>query len=607
MKSKVYLSFAVFLLIFQISLAQSIAQSPLPPEGLKAEMAEEWEKAIEVYRSILKQEPDRIDLWLRISDIEAHLGNLQEAAATLKVAAQLAPSNANIHFRLSQAYSAANQPNLALSAIERSIELEPENLKYLKAHAQLANWVGKSEIAAGSYEKILSLSPDDDSALLNFARSSLWSGLLDKAAAAYQRYLGKYPEKKEVYIEHAKTETWRGNYSTSLGSLEKYRQKFGESKDYLQEKARVLAWARRPSKAMELILPLLEDDPDNYEVNHLRTIALHYANRPRDAVESLAKLRQLRPNSQETEDTKCFVMNPLRPSVTFTSRFYTDSDDLDHSNSSIKGIYSLRPETFLEAGAETDSLHSKEGSGLDPIDGGEHAWHRRAWLAIKHRFSPKIAFDSYLGGAVAEGKNRPTYGIGLDFQPLDNLNLRLERDSGFYVISPRTVSLGIERSRNDLRAYWEFDLLNAVILDLGYDTFSDDNRRWEVVLSPRRSILRSRKFNLDCGLRGWWFSFDKDLDNGYYDPKFYQSYMVTGFGYWKISDNEGVSVVLDLGILKDSDMGRFHIGWGGNVEGSVELYRDIMLKIGGGIIHNLRQETAAFRAYTAHIMLTMYF
>jgi len=605
-KQQVYLSLTVFLLTFPVCLAQSIAQPLLPSDGLKAEAAEDWKTAISLYRRVLKDDPNRIDILIRISDIEARLGNHQEAIAALNAASQIAPNDAEIHFRLAQAYSATNEPERAFTAIERSIMREPDNTQYLKAHAQLANWIGKPEIAAGSYEKILHLSPDDDSALLNLARSSLWSGRLDMAASAYKGYLRRHPEEGEVYIEYARTETWRGNYHNSLDTLERYRQKFGKSKDYLKENARAFALGKRPSKAINLISPLLDDDPNNYELNDLRTIALYYANRQKEAIQGLETLFRLRPNSKEPYETERLVMNPLRTKITFTSHFYTDSDELDHYKNSINGIYSLNTETRLKGGAQTDLLRAEEGSGLEPFEGGDRASHHSVWFGIKHRFSPKIVFDSYLGDARAEGKSRLIYEIGLDLQPLDNMNLILQRNQSFYLASPRTVSLGIQRSRNRSRLEWEPDVVHKVILDLGYDALSDDNRYWETSLSPRRSVVRSMKFNLDCGVRGWWFSFDKDLDNGYYDPEFYQSYMVTGIGSWKISDSKALRASVDLGLLKDNTMEHLQFGWGSTVEGTAEFCRDITLTIGGGLAHNLRQETGAFRAYTAYLMVTIY-
>jgi len=96
---KTYVSIAVLMLICMFCPAVAVAQPPAPPEGLRSEMAGEWGKAIEIYQRILETEPGRVDLWVRISDIQARLSNPEGAAVALAEAARLAPDDADIHFR----------------------------------------------------------------------------------------------------------------------------------------------------------------------------------------------------------------------------------------------------------------------------------------------------------------------------------------------------------------------------------------------------------------------------------------------------------------------------------------------------------------------------
>ncbi len=520
---------------------------------------------------------------------------------------KVAPPEAEVCYRKSQAYAIADKPDLAFPPIERAVELEPDNITYLTFHATIANWVGRSDRAADSYQRIVSLEPNNKEALRNLARFSSWGGRLDRASSAYDEYLSKYPDEPEPYIESARTESWRGHYTKSLKRLEEYRTRFGETKDYLRERARVLAWSRRPEQAFELITPLLEEEPDNFEVNYSRTIALHYDNRPREALESLETLYRLQPDPKETDDIRRFVVTPLRSFAEFGGRAYWDSDDIEHYTGWARAIYASRPETRLGIGVQTDYLRVDKREGLEPLDGDKHAWHHREWFEVYNRFSPEIAGDAYGGVADAEGKTRPTYGIGLDYEPEDNLSLRLERDYGFYIVSPRTLDLGIRRGRNSFLLNWEPHILYTVVGQVGYSDYSDGNESWEAMLAPRRAFIRSENLNLDLGVRGWWFGFKDDLDHGYYDPDLYQSYMATSFWYWKISDDDGVSLTVDLGVIKDDDMSSFEFGWGSSIEGTFGLYRDAMLKIGGSGYNSRSQENGTFEAYMTHVILTIRF
>lgn len=455
--------------------------------------------------------------------------------------------------------------------------------------------------------QLLEKSPEDDAVRLEYARSSAWSGHTDRAAAAYEDYLEKHPDEKDVYIEHVKVEAWRGNYAGSMGILRDYQDRFGVSKDYNREKARVLAWAGRPTEAMELIVPLLEEDPDDYDVNYSRTVALNNNHQPAEAVASLDKLVQLRPESEETKEIQRIVKTPLRPDITFAGSIYSDSDDLDRYHAAIIAGFSPQPETRILGGVETDYLKADTGSGYEELDGDETARHDSGWVGVEHVISPQVSVDGHIGAAEAEGHDSFIGGAGIDYRPQDNLRFRAETDYGFYVISPRTLDLGIRASSNHLWGTWEPNLLYTVVGGLGYIDLSDDNESWEAVIAPRRAVLRREKINLDLGVRGSWFGFDEQLDNGYYDPQLYQSYMATSLAYWKISDDDGVSLALDLGVVKDDEMSGFRFGWGTSAEGVFGLYRDIMLRVGGSFYNSYRTQGGDFNAVEGHVALTLRF
>jgi hypothetical protein len=95
-----------------------------------------------------------------------------------------------------------------------------------------------------------------------------------------------------------------------------------------------------------------------------------------------------------------------------------------------------------------------------------------------------------------------------------------------------------------------------------------------VELAPRRALLRTQRLNLDLGVSGRWFGFDQDPGNGYYAPSRYERYAVTAFTYWKISDDDGVSVTFSYGPYKDNTMSGFRSGGDIVAEGFFGLYRD---------------------------------
>lgn len=575
--------------------------------GIRAETEGQWEKALGIYKSMLEKTPDRTDLWIRISDIEAQRGNAKAATEALQEAARLSKNDGSLYSRLSQNYAAANQPQPALDAIEKAVELDPANSSYLDARAKIGTWNGRYDIALDSYERLLKIAPENDTSLLQLARVSSWSGALNKSDGYYQRYLEKHPEDRDALIEWVKVKAWMGNYPVALDLLEKYRKDFGETDDFLREKARVLAWADRPQSASAILLPLLKTRPDDYELNYTNTIALYYAPKPSEVVESLNTLRKLRPEAKEMKDIEKFVMTPLRSNIQLGFHLYHDSDSLDIYHWYLSGAYAVKPETWLQARIDMHYLRADKGSGLENIDGDESTWHHSGRIGIMHRFSEKVAADGYFGGAFTEDDNNIIYGLGANFRPAEEFRFRLSREYGYYLESARTASLGIKRGANRLDVQWEPKLRYTILASLSYDTFSDDNERWEFMISPRRQVVRNEKLNLDIGVNIWRYGFDEDPNHGYYAPELYQRYAVTGLGYWKINDNNGLGLTGGIGIHKDDTMDGFRTTYDASFEGTFGIYSDWMLKMNGGLTHNLRRESGAFEAYAIGAYLTRRF
>jgi tetratricopeptide (TPR) repeat protein len=577
-------------------------------EGIKAEMAGQWEDAIEIYKSILTQEPGRKDLWLRISDIEAHLNHAEAAAMAIEKAIQLSPEDASLYFRLAQTYSVAREPKLAFKAVKQALELEPKNLKYLRDHATLAMWLSEYKTAEESFNKILSTLPNDSAAQLGLARVLAWTGELDEAADFYQKYIKTNPEDKIAWIEWVRVEFWRGNYPVSLKLLEDYRKKFGETENYFQEKARVLAMAMRPRSALSITYSLLEKDRENYDLNKIYTIALNNGYYLKKSLKSLDNVVRLKPNNPETEDTRLYVKTAMRPNIIPGYSYYSDTSSLSINSVLLQGGFLFDPTTRFSAGAEIDYLNANFGSGLEQINGEESAQHNHLWLGLNHRLFPSLGLYGWLGAANAVDAKEEilTYRIGGDCWPSDEIRFNLERNYGFFVVSPRTVGLGLTRSMNQFRLQWEPKIRYHIESMISYATLSDENRFWEFVFTPRRIMARTEHINLDLGIGAWLFGYRYDRNNGYYDPQFYQRYMVTSYGYWKFGYNDGLSFVLTAGMQKDNYTDRFRFSGTAELEGTFGIYRDLMLKLRGGFFE-IQLESGAHRAYAFVFLLTTRF
>ncbi|MDP3584668.1 MAG: tetratricopeptide repeat protein [Thiobacillus sp.] len=586
-----------------LALAQSV-----PDAGLRAETAGQWADAVAVYAQALQANPAQAHLWERIADIRAsQLKDPTGAATALAEAVKYAPDDARLHAKLSQAHAVAQQPAPALAVINRAVALEPGNAAYLRARAEIAAWQGDHAAAQDSYQRLLALAPDDAPAQLGTARVHHWRGELCESERAYQAYLTQHPDDAAARMETIVVVTELGDYARALEMLEIQAQRFGDSPALRKQQARVLAWAQRPTRALAEVDALAPTHPDDYELAYTRTVALHHAHRPHEALASLAHVARLRPTSAETADLGRFIRTPLRSSATVGAAYSAGSDDVSLRRFGARGEYVINPDTRLFGGGDRQWLHADAGSGFEKPGGGTTLGYNRAWLGVQHRLSPMLSIDGQVGHGRTEGDGNFIYQVGADLQPADELALRVSRRQDLHTVSPRAAALGIERRANTLDANWTPDLRHTVAARLAYDTFSDGNDRWEAQLGPRRAFVRSQRFNLDLGISGVWFGYDRDPGNGYYAPSRYQRYALTAFTYWKLSDDDGISVAFGIGPYKDNTMGGYRTGGDISAEGFFGIYRDWYLNVKAAYSDYGGGYTGAYRSHLFELNLTRRF
>lgn len=547
---------------------------PIPEPALRAEMQQNWQQAARIYRELLAIEPQRIDLWRRLADVLAADGQAIAAAEALTKASRLVEDDVDLALDASRAWAQAGKPNDALERCGQAATLKPDDTGILEICATQANWVGDPATAAEYYERIYELERDTGT-LRRLARASGEAGQLDRSVRLYHRYFETHPEDAEALLEYATVETWRGNFAAAHDALYRYRELAGEDDAWRARMARLLAWANRPAKARPFNELLLAQDSDNYEYLYTRMLILRADQRPAEAIESLEPLKRLRPESKDTLDAIRSTHAFLRSNAGLDAAYRIDSDDIRIREINLKGRWALSPETALHARLGHQELRVPSASPFVAIDGSRTVHIQQGWLGASHRLGPRLALQGHLGMAsIADFKDRPIYGFRAETRPLDNLFVDLSIEQSLWSISPRSASKGIAIRDQRLRFSWQPDLRHFVDGHASYGHLSDGNDRIDLLLAPRRAILRSEHVNLDLGLSAQWLRYDKQLNNGYYDPRNFRRFAATVGAYWKISDDDGLSLQVAPGWHKDENMSNYRFGTDVSLELINGIYRD---------------------------------
>ncbi len=521
----------------------------------------------------------------------------EQTIQALQQAVAASPGDASLYARLSQTYASAGSGEAALHAIEAALALQPGRAEYVRARATLATWTGDYRKARDSYRQLETVYPDDLDLALALARVSAWAGDTDHAVKEFKRYLSANAANAPVWLELAKTESWRGNYAGAIEALDAYKVHAGETREYFAQLASVLATGGRPAQAEELLTGLLAQSPGDYDLNLTHTLALGRQQHAKAAFESLDTVRQLSPDGPQTLTTERVLRTLLGSSAEAPFASYADSDALTVHRLAPQAVVSLDTGTQLSAGYERSLLDARPGSGLDSLDGQTSANYEHMWAGAAQRFGA-IAINGRVGYATGNEHVSTTYGFGIDVRLADSLRLTLSRASGPLVISPRTIDLGLTANSQRAQVDWTPTLRSQLVVDASFQGLSDGNRRWEVTFSPRRTVARRARFNLDLGATAYRLETTQDLEHGYYDPRAYEYYAATMYPYIKVRENVGLAMTAAVGVQRDNTTPSFRLG--GNVSGEATfgIYRPWVLKVNGAATLNGRLDSGAFRAFS---------
>jgi tetratricopeptide (TPR) repeat protein len=545
----------------------------VPPAGLAAEAAGDWDGAIAIYERTA-EESGRADLWVRISRIQA----------------------------------TRDMPQEALDAIDRAVTLEPSNVEFLRARAELASWAGDYARAEDSHRRLGELT-GDPGAELGLARIAAWRGRTAASIGHYHAYLRMQPADSVATIELARQETWRGNARGALKVLDGYRDRFGETVAYRVERARALVTGARPRAAIDILTPLVAERPDDYEARLVLTLALSDAGRRGPAVGSADTLVQLDASNPRTAEVRAYVMAPIRSSVRPRFEYYDDSDDVRHHLYGVEAGVAMSPRVRLVAEVSVTDVRSEPGTGLAPLDGDETVRESAGDFGVLVNLAGGGELEGRLGGASVDddGSEVLTWLAAARLTPSDLVGITLTGQRDFFDVSARSLDLGIERTAG--RAQVRFSPAIGWAIEAGgsRESYSDDNGRWEARVAVSDGVLRRQLVNVDLGVASRWLWFDENNDNGYYDPARYEQHLGVVSSYWKLNDQAGLSVRGAIGAFKDDAIDSFERSAEAAAEATFGITTDWTLVARAAWLDNVRAVTGAFNAAGAGIYLTRRF
>lgn len=157
--------------------------------GILLSEQKRYSEAIQIWRQLVKLDPENADLFVRIGDAYMDLEQYAEASEEYRTAVSISPNYAFAHNKLGMSYANRGLDAKAVASYENAIEIDPI---FIEAYVNLGislDQIGMFEGARVAYESALRIAPNDADAYHNVAVSLAWQGRGREADSMYRKVI----------------------------------------------------------------------------------------------------------------------------------------------------------------------------------------------------------------------------------------------------------------------------------------------------------------------------------------------------------------------------------------------------------------------------------
>ncbi len=505
------------------------SQVPEPPPSQSDEADVAWragdtDRAFELYEARLASNPNDGAALHRVALMRAWIEEYDESLEMFD--RLLTVESGNLDARVDRARVRAwrGDTDQALSELSELLAAHPDHSGALEARALFEAWAGRYEESISSYEELLSISPDNGAARRQQAQVMSWASDFEGSQTAYEALLAQNPNDVDARIGLARTFAFSDELDLAIAEYDRILEGDPGNLVALQGKGRTLAWADRlieGEEVLRLAVALDETNADSYV--GLGQI-LQWQGRNAAAQGVLERAVAISPTNGDVREQLRTVGLALAPRGQPTAVYESDSDGNRMFTTSLAASWHPAARFEIRADAyrrrlEQNALEREAfGGTMTGVLELEPGWTLTAGLGGSLTDAAgDPTYLTYRGGVRSPGRQKFSVGLDVSSQALDETAALADRGVQY-------TSYGANLRLTRL-AGWRIDG-NA-----GYAVFdgSEENERVSGSLAVSRRL--GRFFSLGASFRA--FEYEKDLDDGYFDPDFYGVGEMTS--YWRYS------------------------------------------------------------------------
>lgn len=450
-----------------------------------------FDEAIEAYRQILEAEPGNQTALRELAQVTSWNREYQKAIELYQQALEQDPDDDQALLGLARTYSWAGEHKRSLKDYDAYLERHPEDQEILLERAKVRSWSGEYEEVIAYYDVHLAANPDDQAVRMELAKVLSWSGNLNRSIAEYRKILEAEPDNLEAQVGLARTLSWSGNLSDADNRYDAILNTYPDNVGARLGKAQLALWRGETRRGHELLDALEADEPGNEDIARYRTELEQYR---RPVIEA---------TYDEVDDNEGNDYRVTRISATGHLTTFT----------TLSGIV-RRAETHLDAKEATVHFVGLQFGASLPHDvllrvtGGVDFIDPSVW-ASRHGVNDSD-HSRVVGSVAAFGpiKGSWRWNAAAAHRTFDALREVVDNDI--------TFESGIGGADGLIGKF-------KVGASAGYTDYSDDNSRVHFTTYFMYPWDLAGGFHIELGYRFRYMDFDKNLDNGYFDPQSFYS------------------------------------------------------------------------------------
>jgi arylsulfatase A-like enzyme/Flp pilus assembly protein TadD len=247
-------------------------------------------------RDMLDLRPDLPNAYRRRAELELARDAPARAVEALRLAAELAPGDAEVRFELGRGLARLGAHSEAIPQYRRGLELAPTDVE---GHVDLGislRAVGEGEQALVHYRRALELEPQNVEACINLGNALVAGGDLDGAVAQYRRAVALAPHSADAHRNLGLALHRGGESSGAIEQLRRALQLDPDSATTHDALAGVLLARRDAEQALHHYRQAAALDPDSARLHNNLGNALQALGRGGEAAKHYRRALELDPD-----------------------------------------------------------------------------------------------------------------------------------------------------------------------------------------------------------------------------------------------------------------------------------------------------------------------